>query len=149
MKIRLPHLALALALAGCPASPEQPAPDSPRAKTEQAASAAPVVPPAAPSGTPEAAEAPAAPATAPAAPAPSAGPATTAAAKDGEPAGGGRQAKPGWCAQDGDCPGGQVCEPDRDEKKCVPGCRSDATCAKGQKCRQVMCVRAPCPSMCQ
>lgn len=152
--------ALAATLAGC--TPSEPG-DGAHAVPEQAGSAAPVAAatPAVPATPPAATDIPAAAPgpqgtgtvaaatpTGTAAAAPTAG-AVGPTAKDGQPAGGGRQAKPGWCAQDTDCPGGQVCEPCQGEKCCTAGCRSDSSCGKGQRCKQVTCVRAPCPSLCQ
>ena len=153
--------ALAATLAGC--TPSEPG-DGAHAVPEQAGSAAPVAAatPAVPATPPAATDIPAAapgpqgtgtvaaatPTGTAAAGAPTAG-AVGPTAKDGQPAGGGRQAKPGWCAQDTDCPGGQVCEPCQGEKCCTAGCRSDSSCGKGQRCKQVTCVRAPCPSLCQ
>jgi len=90
------------------------------------------------------------PAPAPAAPVPSPSPSTEPSSdSSGEGSGGGRMAKPGWCQQDQDCPGGQVCEACEGEKCCVPGCHTNDQCGPGKRCNQVQCIRAPCPGMCE
>lgn len=65
--------------------------------------------------------------------------------------GGSRQAKPGWCQQDKDCPQGQVCEGcgGNEPKSCIPGCHEHAQCGPGQRCQQVQCIRCPCPGQCE
>ena len=59
----------------------------------------------------------------------------------------------GECKADDDCPDGEVCEflpvlAPFDVAVCVPGCRSDADCERGQSCHEVVCVTAPCPPQC-
>lgn len=62
---------------------------------------------------------------------------------------GGAATKPGTCLKDTDCSTGQVCDACAEGKCCAQGCHTDAQCAVGQHCRQVACVRAPCPSKCE
>jgi hypothetical protein len=147
-RLRVLSLALGLALVGCVKSTESTQPRS----SDESGTPSQATPPAKP------APAPAKSAPAPSAPAPSEAPPSepssdSSGAGSGtgsdEGSGGGRMAKPGWCKEDSDCPGGQVCEACEGEKCCVVGCHSDNQCGAGQKCRQVQCIRAPCPGMCE
>ena len=50
------------------------------------------------------------------------------------------------CQADAECGRGNVCEPCDGVKSCVPGCRSDADCARPMSCvKGVVCKTCPCP----
>lgn len=53
------------------------------------------------------------------------------------------------CTKDAECARGMVCEGcSDDDKRCVPGCRTDADCPVPEHCNQVHCIRCPCPPLC-
>ena len=55
----------------------------------------------------------------------------------------------GPCATDLECGAGFVCEGcGEEDRRCIRGCREDKDCAAGETCRQVQCVRCPCPPLC-
>ena len=53
------------------------------------------------------------------------------------------------CTADAQCAQGLVCEGCTDtDRKCIPGCRTNADCEHGETCNQVQCIRCPCPPLC-
>jgi hypothetical protein len=53
------------------------------------------------------------------------------------------------CTSDAQCEDGFVCEGcGKDDRTCIPGCRSDEDCANGESCQPVQCIRCPCPPLC-
>ncbi|HMK72064.1 MAG TPA: MBL fold metallo-hydrolase [Myxococcaceae bacterium] len=52
------------------------------------------------------------------------------------------------CRSDADCAKGTVCIACGAVATCVRGCRSKSDCPSGQLCRQVQCIRCPCPALC-
>lgn len=56
------------------------------------------------------------------------------------------------CTGDGDCGGGEICEPGGPgypaSRVCVQGCRNDDACMEGQHCQVAVCLTTPCPARC-
>lgn len=54
-----------------------------------------------------------------------------------------------FCSRDDQCPDGTVCEGCSDQdRRCIPGCRTDADCQPPETCKEVQCIRCPCPHLC-